>query len=108
MRTCETRVVVLLVTLSFACASTGGRTPAAPPLRLKIVLNKAEFFEGEPIHALFELRNVSSGTVRIPPFELSTPWLVGVLHPANGSVVPVGRIMYGDYMCRETCNDDPV
>ena len=108
MRTCETRVVVLLVTLSVACASAGGRTPAAPPLRLKIVLNKAEFFEGEPIHALFELRNVSSGTVRIPPLGLSSGWLVGALHRADGSVVRVGRTVHVDYICHETCNDDPV
>jgi hypothetical protein len=108
MRTCETRVVVFLVTLLLACASAGGRTPAAPPLTLKIVLNKPEFFEGEPIYALFELRNVSSGTVRIPPLGLNSGWLAGVLHRADGSAVRVGLSMHVDYICRETCNDDPV
>jgi hypothetical protein len=98
-----------VVTLLLACARPGGSpTPAASPLTLKIVLTKPESFEGEPIYALFELRNVSSDTVRIPPFGFNSSWLVGVLHRADGSVVPGGRSAWIDYMCHQSCNDDPV
>ena len=69
---------VVVVTLFLACARVGGSpTPTPPPLTLKIVLTKPEFFEGEPIWGLFELRNVSSDTVRIPPLGFNSGWLVG-------------------------------
>ncbi len=100
---------VAVVTLLLACAR-GGRspTPAVSPLTLKIVLTKAESFEGEPIYALFELRNVGSDTVRIPPFGVNAGWLTGVLHRADGSLVPGGRSMWVDYVCPKTCNGDPM
>src|SRR5436309_5889473 len=100
---------VVVVTLFLACGRVGGSpTPAPPPLTLKIVLTKSEFFEGEPIWGLFELRNVSSDTVRIPPLGFNSGWLVGVLPRADGSVVPGGRSAWIDYLCFQTCNDDPV
>src|SRR6266571_3271540 len=108
MRTRDSRASVLLATLLLACASAGGQTPNALPIKLKIVLDKTEFFEGEPVYALVELRNVSSDTVRVPPFSLNSGWLVGVLHRADGSVVPGGRNAYVYYRCHQTCNDDPV
>jgi len=82
--------------------------PVTPPLTLKIVLTKPSFFEGEPIYGLFGLRNVSADTVRIPPYSFNTSWLVGVLRRADGSVVAGGRSAWVDYLCRETCNGDPV
>ena len=98
-----------MMTLFVACTRVGGSpTPAGSPLTLKIVLTKPEFFEGEPIYGLFELRNVSSDTVRLPPLGFNSGWLSGVVHRADGSVVPGGRNMFVDYVCRKTCNDDPL
>jgi hypothetical protein len=75
---------------------------------LKIVLTKPEFFEGEPIYALFELRNVGSDTARIPSFGVNVGSLAGVLHRADGSVVPGGRNLIVDSWCGRTCNGDPL
>src|SRR5437773_2002317 len=99
----------VVMTLFVACTRVGGSpTPAGSPLTLKIVLTKPEFFEGEPIYGLFELRNVSSDTVRLPPLGFNSGWLSGVVHRADGSVVPGGRSAWIDYVCFKTCNDDPV
>src|SRR6266542_718513 len=103
------RTSAVVVTLLLACARPGGSPmPVTPPLTLKIVLTKPSFFEGEPIYGLFGLRNVSADTVRIPPYSFNTSWLVGVLRRADGSVVAGGRSAWVDYLCRETCNGDPV
>lgn len=102
-------ISVAVVALLLACARGGGSpTPAASPLTLKIVFAKPEFFEGEPIYALFELRNAGSDTVRIPPFGVNARWLAAVLHRADGSVVPGGRGMWVEYACVKTCNGDPL
>ncbi len=108
MRTCERRTLLVLATLLLACTSARGQTHPAPPLKVQIVLDKTEFFEGEPIFAMFELHNVSSDTVRIPRFALSAGWLAGVLRRADGSVVP-DRGWLDDYVCpRTSCNEDDV
>ena len=100
MRSLKRGTSVVGVTLLLACVrGVGSPTPAASPLALRIVLTKPESFEGEPIYALFELRNVGSDTVRIPPFGVNAGWLAAVLHRADGSVVPGGRSMWVDYAC---------
>jgi len=109
VRPCKAPISLLLLTVLLGCGRPGGSpTPAASSLTLKIFLSKPEFFEGEPIYGLFELRNVGSDTVRIPPFGVNAGWLAAELHRPDGSVAPGGRNMIVDYICRETCNDDPV
>ena len=60
--------------LALGCAVARGTTPA-PVLEFRIDLGKkTEFFEGEPIYAVLELRNSGADTVRINPFNTSANW----------------------------------
>src|SRR2546425_3400873 len=59
------------------------------PLGLSTYLGKAEYFEGEPIYAVFRLRNTSTGdTAWVQPFELTPDQLNVMLKRSDASIVP--------------------
>ena len=68
------------------------------PLELSTYLGKAEYFEGEPIYAVFRLRNASTGdTAWIQPFELMPDRLNVMLKRSDASIVP-HQILWIDYV----------
>src|SRR5438132_601816 len=61
---------------------------ATRQLELKLYVGKAEFFEQEPIYAVFELSNNSADTAWVSPFGITYPALVPALTNRTGSPVP--------------------
>jgi len=57
-------------------------------LELRLHLGKADFFEQEPIYAVFELRNDGADTAWVSPFGVAFPSLTPVLTSEGGSAVP--------------------
>jgi len=63
---------------------------------LLVHLDRNEFYEGEPIYAVLELRNSGRDTVRVPPFDLAADWLRGTLR-RDSVEVPGGLGIIVDY-----------
>ena len=85
--------------LAAACAGSGRPTLAEPQGRAELLvhLDRQEFYEGEPIYAVLELRNSGRDTVRIPPFDLAADWLRGALR-RDSMEVPGGLGIIADYL----------
>lgn len=75
--------------------------PAAPEvtpqLELTLYVGKAEFFEQEPIYAVFELSNHGVDTAWISPFGLTYPASTPVLTSGAGETVP-RLVAVSDYL----------
>jgi len=94
--------------LALGCAIARG-TPAAPVLEFRIDLGaKTQFFEGEPIYAVLELRNSGHDTVRINPFGTAANWFRWSLRRLDGTPVPGGGLAWIDYIgcLRSPCRLD--
>ena len=100
-------IPVLAPFLALGCAVARG-TPAAPLLEFRIDLGaKTQFFEGEPIYAVLELRNSGHDTVSINPFGTAANWFRWSLHRLDGTPVPGGGQAWIDYVCgRAPCRLD--
>ncbi|PYP37734.1 MAG: hypothetical protein DMD46_04465 [Gemmatimonadetes bacterium] len=78
------------------------------PLGLSTYLGKAEYFEGEPIYAVFRLRNTSTGdTAWVQPFELMPDRLNVILKRSDTSIVPQ-QILWIDYVAGTEYRGMPV
>jgi hypothetical protein len=78
------------------------------PLRLSTYLGKAEYFEGEPIYAVFRLRNTATGdTAWVQPFQLTPDELYATLKRSDGSVVPQ-QVLWIDYVTDTAYRGMPV
>jgi hypothetical protein len=71
------KALVVTLLLAAACAGAGRSRLPEPAGRATLVvhLDKAEFFEGEPIYVVIELRNPGLDTVRVAPFSLLDSWM---------------------------------
>src|SRR5213083_1159408 len=77
-------------------------------LGLSTYLGKAEYFEGEPIYAVFRLRNTSTGdTAWVQPFELMPDRLNVILKRSDTSIVPQ-QILWIDYVAGTEYRGMPV
>ena len=81
-----TTVLLGLTLLSRFGAPAGSNRNAQ--LELRLYVGKGEFFEQEPIYAVFELSNHGLDTAWISPFGITYPALTPVLTSGAGSAVP--------------------
>ncbi len=81
-----TTVLLGLTLLSRLSAPAGSNGSAQ--LELRLYVGKGEFFEQEPIYAVFELSNNGLDTAWISPFGITYPALTPVLTSGAGSAVP--------------------
>lgn len=81
-----TTVLLGLTLLSRFSAPAGSNGGAQ--LELRLYIGKGEFFEQEPIYAVFELSNNGLDTAWISPFGITYPALTQVLTSGAGSAVP--------------------
>src|SRR6266480_1733144 len=77
---------VLAFTAGCLAPSIEGLEPL--DLQLRSHIDKAVFYEGEPIYATVELENVATDTAYIPPWYLGDDWLVATLTRRDGEPVP--------------------
>jgi len=81
-----TTVLLGLTLLSRFGALAGSNGNAQ--LELRLYVGKGEFFEQEPIYAVFELSNNGLDTAWISPFGITYPALTPLLTSVAGSPVP--------------------
>ena len=81
-----TTVLLGLTLLSQFGAPAGSNRNAQ--LELRLYVGKGEFFEQEPIYAVFELANNRADTAWVSPFGITYPALVPALTNSTGSPVP--------------------
>jgi hypothetical protein len=79
--------LLLALTLANGLGWSGGVTQTSQ-LELAVHLGKAEFFEHEPIYAVFELVNNGGDTAWISPFGVAFEGLTPVLTSGGGAPVP--------------------
>ncbi len=87
-----------LITLLIVCGGASrGDGLQQSSLRLSIEVGKTEYFQGEPIYAVFRLRNTSTAdTAWVQPFQIMPDCLNVLLTRSDGSVVP-HQVLWIDY-----------
>jgi hypothetical protein len=87
------------VVLCVACASAGGRSPTAAHLEYIVLLGKSEFYEGEPIYAVFVLRNAGPDTAFVPICHASQAHGFVRVSDRDGRDVPIQFGLQSDIWC---------
>src|SRR2546425_6445966 len=98
---------VTFMMLATVCTVSRGLLALQQPLNLSATIGKEEFFEDEPIYALFQLTNTGSDTAWLGRFELMPGELDATLIRSDGAVVPRVTV-WVDYVTDPRSRGDPL
>jgi hypothetical protein len=98
---------VKFIVLAMVCTLTREAPALQQPLSLSANIGKEEFFEDEPIYAVFRLTNTGPDTAWLGRFELMPEELDLALTRSDGAVVPRVTVSV-DYVTDPSSRGDPL
>jgi hypothetical protein len=102
----RTRSVTLMM-LATVCVVSREPSALQQSLNLSATIGKEEFFEDEPIYALFQLTNTGSDTAWLGRFEFMPGEMDLTLTRSDGAVVPRVTVWF-DYVTDPSFHGEPL